>query len=234
MKEEEDIPRLGLNRRRSVDVMNRLTRRRSVKEAADRLNRRRSVDEATTRTSGEPIATAFAVEKRESKRRPENRRGRPAEEEDLVEWARPYLTSKCKVVRIVDPRLHTQYLPEEAEVPESQRFDAANSLVYEANVRLRDPVYGCMGAISALQHQIQALQAELTAVRSDILKYKQREAVVTLIVPSNSQVAGFHNSGGVSVIAPQPQTPSLHPNLRQPILRLLHLLVFSLNQPQDH
>ncbi|CAG7908303.1 unnamed protein product [Brassica rapa] len=38
----------------------------------------------------------------------------PAEEEDLVEWARPYLTSKRKVVRIVDPRLDTQYLPEEA------------------------------------------------------------------------------------------------------------------------
>ncbi|KAL1192410.1 LOB domain-containing protein 15 [Cardamine amara subsp. amara] len=97
------------------------------------------------------------------------------------------------------------------EVPEGQRADAANSLVYEANVRLRDPVYGCMGAISALQQQVQALQAELTAVRSEILKYKQREAVATLIVPSNSQVAGFHNSGGVSVITPQPQTPSTPP-----------------------
>lgn len=98
------------------------------------------------------------------------------------------------------------------EVPESQRADAANSLVYEANVRLRDPVYGCMGAISALQQQVQALQAELTAVRSEILKYKQREAAVaTLIVPSNSQVAGFHNSGGVSVIAPPPQRPTTPP-----------------------
>ncbi|CAN6835721.1 unnamed protein product, partial [Brassica oleracea] len=97
------------------------------------------------------------------------------------------------------------------EVPENQRADAANSLVFEANVRLRDPVYGCMGAISALQHQVQALQAELTAVRSEILKYNQREAVATLIVPSNPQVAGFHNSGGVSVIAPQPQTPSTPP-----------------------
>uniref|UniRef100_A0A1J3JBU1 LOB domain-containing protein 15 n=1 Tax=Noccaea caerulescens TaxID=107243 RepID=A0A1J3JBU1_NOCCA len=98
------------------------------------------------------------------------------------------------------------------EVPESQRADAANSLVYEANVRLRDPVYGCMGAISALQQQVQALQAELTAVRSEIIKCKQREAVATLIVPSNSQVAGFRNSGGVSVIAPPPpQTPSTPP-----------------------
>ncbi|GFQ08087.1 LOB domain-containing protein 15 [Phtheirospermum japonicum] len=52
------------------------------------------------------------------------------------------------------------------EVPESQRADAANSLVYEANVRLRDPVYGCMGAISSLQQQVQLLQAELNAVRA--------------------------------------------------------------------
>ncbi|CAH2058707.1 unnamed protein product [Thlaspi arvense] len=39
---------------------------------------------------------------------------RPAKEENLVEWARPYLTSKRKVLQIVDARLDTQYLPEEA------------------------------------------------------------------------------------------------------------------------
>ncbi|KAJ4906774.1 Serine/threonine-protein kinase BIK1 [Raphanus sativus] len=39
---------------------------------------------------------------------------RPAKEEKLVEWARPYLTSKSKVLQIVDSRLDTQYLPEEA------------------------------------------------------------------------------------------------------------------------
>lgn len=49
-------------------------------------------------------------------------------------------------------------------------------MVYEANLRLRDPVYGCMGAISALQQQVQSLQAELHAVRAEILKYKYREA----------------------------------------------------------
>ncbi|KAI5021873.1 hypothetical protein ZWY2020_058603 [Hordeum vulgare] len=42
------------------------------------------------------------------------------------------------------------------EVHESQRGDAANSLVYEANLRLRDPVYGCMGAILTLQQQVHA------------------------------------------------------------------------------
>ncbi|XP_010256944.1 PREDICTED: LOB domain-containing protein 15 [Nelumbo nucifera] len=95
------------------------------------------------------------------------------------------------------------------EVPESQRADAANSLVYEANVRLRDPVYGCMGAISALQQQVQSLQAELNAVRAEILKYKYRETSAS-IIPS-SHAAALLSSGAVSVAAPPPvvaPTPS--------------------------
>uniref|UniRef100_A0A6V7QS94 LOB domain-containing protein n=1 Tax=Ananas comosus var. bracteatus TaxID=296719 RepID=A0A6V7QS94_ANACO len=67
------------------------------------------------------------------------------------------------------------------EVPEPQRADAANSLVYEANLRLRDPVYGCMGAIMALQQQVQALEAELEAIRAEILKHKYRQAGSSLI-----------------------------------------------------
>ncbi|KAF5453740.1 hypothetical protein F2P56_028616 [Juglans regia] len=90
------------------------------------------------------------------------------------------------------------------EVPENQRADAANSLVYEANVRLRDPVYGCMGAISALQQHVQSLQAELNAVRAEILKYKYREAN---IVPSSHHVALLTSSGAVSVAAPPPTPP---------------------------
>ena len=95
------------------------------------------------------------------------------------------------------------------EVPESQRADAANSLVYEANVRLSDPVYGCMGAISALQQQVQSLQAELNAVRTEILKYKYREAN---ILPSSHHHHHHHlalltSSGAVSIAAPPPTTP---------------------------
>ncbi|MED6223852.1 LOB domain-containing protein 15, variant 2 [Stylosanthes scabra] len=71
------------------------------------------------------------------------------------------------------------------EVGEGQRADAANSLVYEANLRLRDPVYGCMGAISSLQQQIQTLQAEVSAVRSEILKYKYREAATATLISMN-------------------------------------------------
>ncbi|KAK9913832.1 hypothetical protein M0R45_037638 [Rubus argutus] len=94
------------------------------------------------------------------------------------------------------------------EVPESQRADAANSLVYEANVRLRDPVYGCMGAISALQQQVQSLQADLNAVRGEILKYKYRDA--NLMDPSSHhhQVAALFSttSGGAVSVASLPPT----------------------------
>ncbi|KAG5239743.1 LOB domain-containing protein [Salix suchowensis] len=47
------------------------------------------------------------------------------------------------------------------ELPESQRADAVSSMVYEANARIRDPVYGCAGAISQLQKQVSDLQAQL-------------------------------------------------------------------------
>ncbi|CAA0840927.1 LOB domain-containing protein 36 [Striga hermonthica] len=36
----------------------------------------------------------------------------------------------------------------------AHREDAVNSLAYEAEYRLRDPVYGCVGLISVLQHKL--------------------------------------------------------------------------------
>jgi hypothetical protein len=64
------------------------------------------------------------------------------------------------------------------EVPENQRADAANSLVYEANARLRDPVYGSTGTIYSLQRQAQVLRVELNAVRTEIMRYKCRDPIL--------------------------------------------------------
>ncbi|KAH0664839.1 hypothetical protein KY285_026045 [Solanum tuberosum] len=88
------------------------------------------------------------------------------------------------------------------EVPESQRADAANSLVYEANVRLRDPIYGCMGAISTLNQQVQSLQAELNAIRAEILRYKYSQATNSLIIASTGI------NGAMVAVAELPQAPS--------------------------
>ncbi|KAK8601389.1 hypothetical protein V6N12_051224 [Hibiscus sabdariffa] len=104
------------------------------------------------------------------------------------------------------------------EVPESQRADAANSLVYEANLRLRDPVYGCMGAIVTLQQQMQTLQAELNAVRAEILKYKFREVTTSSnIIPSSHTHAALISAGGVvSIAAPSSPLPPTPPPSRPP------------------
>jgi hypothetical protein len=72
------------------------------------------------------------------------------------------------------------------EVHESQRADAANSLVYEANLRLRDPVYGCMGAILTLQQQVQALEAELATVRAEIVRHRCRPAAAAVLPSSHA------------------------------------------------
>ncbi|XWS74425.1 hypothetical protein CRYUN_Cryun02cG0214900 [Craigia yunnanensis] len=97
------------------------------------------------------------------------------------------------------------------EVPESQRADAANSLFYEANLRLRDPVYGCMGATVTLQQQIQTLQVELNAVRAEILKYKYREATTVNIIPSSHSHDDLISAGAVSIAAPSSPLPPTPP-----------------------
>nr|GMD67171.1 LOB domain-containing protein 1-like [Ipomoea batatas] len=55
------------------------------------------------------------------------------------------------------------------ELPESQRADAVSSMVYEANARLRDPVYGSAGAICHLQKQVSELQAQLAQTQAELL-----------------------------------------------------------------
>ncbi|XP_052208498.1 LOB domain-containing protein 12 [Diospyros lotus] len=55
------------------------------------------------------------------------------------------------------------------ELPVHQRADAVSSLVYEANARMRDPVYGCVGAISYLQDRVSELQMQLAVAQAEIL-----------------------------------------------------------------
>lgn len=57
------------------------------------------------------------------------------------------------------------------EVPENQREDTVNSLAYEAEARLRDPVYGCIGAIALLQKKMVELQHDLAIARAKLARY---------------------------------------------------------------
>ncbi|KAI9195275.1 hypothetical protein LWI28_013444 [Acer negundo] len=66
------------------------------------------------------------------------------------------------------------------ELPVHQRADAVSSLVYEANARVRDPVYGCVGAISYLQNQVSQLQMQLAVAQAEILCTQMQQEPASL------------------------------------------------------
>ncbi|CAF2165311.1 unnamed protein product [Brassica rapa] len=90
------------------------------------------------------------------------------------------------------------------ELPESQRTDAVNSMVYEAGARLRDPVYGCAGAIYHLQRQVSQLQAQLAKTqvelvsmqlqRSDLLELFYKMEQTKLSAQEGQQNMSFESS----------------------------------------
>ncbi|XP_030551976.2 LOB domain-containing protein 18-like [Rhodamnia argentea] len=53
-------------------------------------------------------------------------------------------------------------------VPVHKRLDAVVTVCYEAQARLRDPVYGCVAHIFALQQQVLSLQAELSYLHTHL------------------------------------------------------------------
>ncbi|XP_022149611.1 LOB domain-containing protein 4 [Momordica charantia] len=73
------------------------------------------------------------------------------------------------------------------ELPEHQRSDAVSSMVYEANARMRDPVYGCVGAISSLQQQIDLLQTQLAIAQAEVVHMRMRQ------FPSTSTPSAAHS-----------------------------------------
>ncbi|CAK8561148.1 unnamed protein product [Lathyrus sativus] len=83
-----------------------------------------------------------------------------------------------------------------------QREDAVNSLAYEAEMRLRDPVYGCVGVISLLQHQLRQLQMDLYCAKSELSRYQNLSiaAATTGLLTGESVTAAatnyHHHTGG--------------------------------------
>ncbi|KAJ4971186.1 hypothetical protein NE237_004285 [Protea cynaroides] len=74
------------------------------------------------------------------------------------------------------------------ELPESQRADAVSSMVYEANARIRDPVYGCAGSICQLQKQVSDLQAQLAKAQAELVNVHCQQAnLLALIYKEMSQ-----------------------------------------------
>ncbi|WCJ21675.1 LOB domain-containing protein 16 [Euphorbia peplus] len=75
-------------------------------------------------------------------------------------------------------------------VPIPDRCEAVVTIAYEAQARIRDPVYGCVAHIFALQHQVACLQAQLMQVKAQLAQ--------NLMVDSSSSSSPWHGNMGSS------------------------------------
>ncbi|KAM0857865.1 hypothetical protein ACQ4PT_048185 [Festuca glaucescens] len=105
------------------------------------------------------------------------------------------------------------------EVPVEHRGDAASSLVYEANARISDPIYGSVGAITSLQRQVESLQTQLALAQAEMFRLRMAEACAA---------AGRSSSGGgsPSSMSDCKRTPDLHVALDQPSMMELEYAKF--------
>ncbi|KAI9090121.1 hypothetical protein K1719_028817 [Acacia pycnantha] len=81
-----------------------------------------------------------------------------------------------------------------------QRGDAVRSLAFEAEARVRDPVYGCVGTISSLQLRLNQLQSELIDARKELAAYMGQQALLPnhLMGFSRQELLAINVSGGGS------------------------------------
>ncbi|RAL40339.1 hypothetical protein DM860_006409 [Cuscuta australis] len=99
------------------------------------------------------------------------------------------------------------------ELPPHQREDAVNSLAYEADMRLRDPVYGCVGVISLLQHQLRQLQLDLSSAKSQLSNLHHHH---TLIGGGGARENHHHHQFLFPVMRENHTTINYHRQLQQP------------------
>ncbi|XP_077240234.1 LOB domain-containing protein 24-like [Tasmannia lanceolata] len=74
------------------------------------------------------------------------------------------------------------------DIPVIHRGDAVDSMVYEADARLKDPVYGCVSSIASLQNQVSQLQSELVKALAETISLRAQLAEVLSAFPcANNQ-----------------------------------------------
>ncbi|XP_045818225.1 LOB domain-containing protein 36-like [Trifolium pratense] len=88
------------------------------------------------------------------------------------------------------------------ELNATQRDDAVKSLAYEAEARLRDPVYGCVGLISLLQHKLRAIQGELNNAKKELATYIGPQALQSIPTTMLQQQQQHNNPFGGNSLYP--------------------------------
>ncbi|WCJ41088.1 LOB domain-containing protein 11 [Euphorbia peplus] len=97
------------------------------------------------------------------------------------------------------------------ELPESQRADAVSSMVYEASARIRDPVYGCAGAICHLQKQVNDLQAQLAKAQAEVVNMQcQQSNLMAMLCMEMTQSPQHSSQESIDNFISTPQSYQTH------------------------
>lgn len=91
----------------------------------------------------------------------------------------------------------------------SQREDAVNSLAYEADYRLRDPVYGCVGLISLLQQKLRQVQSDLYVAKKELASYVGPSALFPIMQPNFLTQQQHPNIPSPSTMLPYTMQPMM-------------------------
>ncbi|KAK4710355.1 hypothetical protein R3W88_004868 [Solanum pinnatisectum] len=101
------------------------------------------------------------------------------------------------------------------ELNATQREDAVNSLAYEAEYRLRDPVYGCVGLISILQHKLKQVQDDLLNAKKDLATYIGPQAMLPMLQHSGYIQQHPNNPSSSNMMAYNMQPMGLQTGMQQ-------------------
>ncbi|KAJ4949961.1 hypothetical protein NE237_026793 [Protea cynaroides] len=81
-------------------------------------------------------------------------------------------------------------------LPLHKRLDASLTISYEALARIKDPVYGCVAHIFALQQQVVNLQAELAFIQAHLptLELPPQSSISPTVSPSSTSLHVFSDN----------------------------------------
>lgn len=94
------------------------------------------------------------------------------------------------------------------ELGEHLRAEAADCMCFEASLRVKDPVYGCVGIISQLQHEIIQTQNDIIKIKGEIAFHNAQQRQQQQMAHANDQGQGDLAAFPlVSSIEQQPNEP---------------------------
>ncbi|KAK1258945.1 LOB domain-containing protein 10 [Acorus gramineus] len=75
------------------------------------------------------------------------------------------------------------------DLPPHYRQEAADSLIYEAEQRLRDPVYGCVGNICLLNQHLEQIRHHLSLAKAELCSSYDQEGIVEKLLRQSGRIS---------------------------------------------